>query len=156
MGFATSTIPLESNTGYIHSEVFSYPVFSEWFDKVKLAFANEDNFSELKSDRVEAIYDTGNSFASITFSEKGFEYGTRPSVLVRTDNGTSTSRQTFVLPEKADDETVDELTQRWVQTIHDAIPAILSSNRIRARWFQFGYNTQTSVSEPPKLFPPTT
>jgi len=155
MGFSTSIIPLESNTGYIHSNSFSYPTFSEWFDKVKVVFSGEENFSELKSDRVEAIHDLYGSFMSITFSEKGFSFGTKPSVLVRTDNGSTTTHFSSVLPDIEEGETLVELTQRWVESLHAQIAQIIRDNKIRARWFTFAYTSTTNQGLPPDLFPPT-
>lgn len=155
MGFATSIIPLESNTGYIHSELFSYTLFSGWFDQVKMAFSNEGNFSELKSDRVEAIHDLYGAFASITFSDRGFENQTRPSVMVRTDNGRATSRTILVLPEPDEGESVDDLTKRWVESLHSQIDQILRTAKIRARWFEFSFSGEEPNGDPPDLFPPT-
>jgi hypothetical protein len=156
LGFAVSTIPFEANTGYVSSVTFSYAIFSEWFNKVKDTFANEGNFSELKSDRLEAIIDSGSSFAIITFSESGFGHSKGVTLRLKADNGESSRVELYPLPERGEDESIDDLTIRWLQGAHDDIKSVLTSMRVRARWFDFPFNSESVSNSPPDLFPPTT
>ena len=155
MPFAASTVPLEWNTGYIKSSVFSYPTFSIWFDKVKEHLDSQENRTNLKSDRLEAVFDQTGSFFQITLCPSGYGVSTQPVVRAYYESPVSSESVVYGVPSQSGDETLVEVTKRWVLSMHEAMRLKLQQHSVRVRWFSFSFEDDAvAATSPPDLFPP--
>lgn len=165
-GFYVSTIPIESNYGYEASTKYSYETLSLWFNLAKLTLTNRSNYSELRSDRLEAVYDCGNTFLNIYFSDRGFSDSQTPSFQVKADNRfnsgvvgsdagtTNTVVHYFPLPEREENESLEKLTKRWVYEVHTDVQNVIVSLGLRVNWFEFPFERHKPACHPPELFAP--
>lgn len=155
MGFSVSVIPLEQNTGYVQIPNLDYPTFSEWFNYVKVTFNNVENFSELKSDREDAIYNMGLNMLLLSLCEKGYGVSTQASMLVKGSTDEGRYARTIVIPDRAEGESTADLTKRWITEIEEKINEAIAELGIRLHWTNYTFGEDTELVSPPELFPPS-
>jgi hypothetical protein len=155
MAFATSTVPLEFNLEYIQSSKFSYAMFSQWFNEVKVKLDSGENVTHLKSDRLEATYDQNGTFLQLTLCPSGFNLTSLPEVRAKFESSFGDFKCSYPVPNMAENESKDEVTKRWVMAMHESIRDKISQLKLRLRWFEFSFSPEDEIlTTPPNLMAP--
>ena len=155
MAIEAFSLPLETDTTYLQSGRFSYAVFTLWFNQVKKVLGSQANYTQLGSDRMEAVSNLGSySNLRIVLAEKGFEYNPTPSIRVASFGPQGRTITEYPVPVQNDLETLAEVTARWVNAVHAGIAALIVSESLRVRWFAWPPASASPPVLPPPLFPP--